>query len=164
MKPFMKMIAAVAADGGIGKGGELLFAIPEDLKRFRELTSGNTVVMGKNTLISLPGGRGLKNRRNIVLTHSGTDADNVEVASSAEELMKMLNADETVFVIGGASLYESLMPLCDTLYITHIDKTFEADRFFPAISEKEWEVSEESGNFVHQGVTYRYVTYTRKHE
>lgn len=164
MKPFMKMIAAVAADGGIGKGGELLFAIPEDLKRFRQLTSGNTVVMGKNTLISLPGSRGLKNRRNIVLTHSGTDADNVEAASSAEELMKMLNADETVFVIGGASLYESLMPLCDTLYITHIDKTFDADRFFPAISEKEWEVSEESENFVHQGVTYRYVTYIRKYE
>lgn len=164
MKPFMKMIAAVAADGGIGKSGELLFAIPEDLKRFRELTSGNTVVMGKNTLISLPGGRGLKNRRNIVLTHSGTDADNVETASSVEELMKMLKTDETVFVIGGASLYESLMPLCDTLYITHIDKTFEADRFFPAISEEKWEISEESENFVHQDVTYRYVTYTRKHE
>ena len=135
----MKIIVAIAENYAIGKAGDLLCYLPDDLKHFKALTTGATVVMGKKTFFSLPR-RPLPNRRNIVLTRDESfQYENTEVAHSIEELQKMLTADEKVFIIGGGEVYRQFMPLVDVLEITHIHHTWEdADTFFPEINPTIW--------------------------
>ena len=132
------LIAAVDEHLGIGYNNRLLCHLPADMKHFKSLTVGHTVIMGRKTFESLPKGA-LPERRNIVLTRK---ADAVfagcETAASLQEALALCAADEQVFVIGGASVYADAMPLADRLEITHIEARFEADAFFPEIDDNCW--------------------------
>ena len=158
----MNLIVAVDQNWAIGKDGEQLVYLKEDLKRFRTLTSGHTVILGRKTLATFPGGRPLKNRRNLILSRNPQfQAEGAEVFSSVEELVQ--RADGDAFVIGGASVYEQLLPYCDTAYITKIHAAFPADTYFPDLDKsEEWEVVEESESLEQDGIAYHYVTYRRK--
>ena len=141
----MNIIVAIAENYAIGKAGDLLCYLPDDLKHFKALTTGATVVMGKKTFFSLPR-RPLPNRRNIVLTRDKSfQYENTEVAHSIEELRAMITAEENVFIIGGGEVYKQFMPLAEELHITHIHHTWEdADTFFPEINPTIWQcVNEE---------------------
>ena len=141
----LSLIVAIAENYAIGKAGDLLCYLPDDLKHFKALTTGATVVMGKKTFFSLPR-RPLPNRRNIVLTRDGNFTyENTEVAHSIEELHAMITAEENVFIIGGGEVYRQFMPLAEELHITHIHHTWEdADTFFPDIDPTIWQcVNEE---------------------
>ena len=136
----LSLIVAISENNAIGKAGDLLCHLPNDLQYFKRQTSGCTVVMGKKTFLSLPK-RPLPNRRNIVLTQQTEFAyDHTEVAHSVPELMEMLSAYEQVFIIGGGQVYRQFLPLVDKLYITHIHHTWEdADTFFPEIDSSIWQ-------------------------
>ena len=141
----INLIVAIAENNAIGIAGDLLCHLPNDLKHFKEITTGATVVMGKNTFFSLPR-RPLPNRRNIVLTTDTEFAyENTEVAHSIEQLYTLLNDEEEVFIIGGGKVYEQFINTVDKLYVTHIHHTWEdADTFFPEIDPAIWQcVSEE---------------------
>lgn len=157
----MNLIVAVDQNWAIGKDGEQLVYLKEDLKRFRTLTSGHTVILGRKTLVTFPGGRPLKNRRNLILSRNPQfQAEGAEVFSSVEELVQQ--ADGDAFVIGGASVYEQLLPHCDTAYITKIHAAFPADTYFPDLDKsEEWVVAEESESLEQDGIAYHYVTYRR---
>lgn len=154
----MNAIVAVAENGGIGKDNELLFRISADLKRFKELTSGHTVIMGRKTLQSLPGGRGLPNRRNIVITHAPDfTAERAEVVHSAEEALAV--ADKDAFVIGGESIYRAMLPYCDKVYLTKVYASADADAFFPPLDG--WQIAAESELQEENGLTFRYIDYVK---
>ena len=157
----MNLIVAVDQNWAIGKDGDQLVYLKEDLKRFRTLTSGHTVILGRKTLATFPGGRPLKNRRNLILSRNPQfQAEGAEVFASVEELVQQ--ADGDAFVIGGASVYEQLLPHCDTAYITKIHAAFPADTYFPDLDKSEdWEVIEESESLEQDGIAYHYVTYRR---
>ena len=161
----MNIIVAIAENYAIGKAGDLLCYLPDDLKHFKALTTGATVVMGKKTFFSLPR-RPLPNRRNIVLTRdSSFQYENTEVAHSIEELQKMLTADEKVFIIGGGEVYRQFMPLAEKLHITHIHHTWEdADTFFPEIDTNIWQCIHEEHHSVNDqhAFAFTFATYTRK--
>ena len=157
----MKLIAAVDRNWAIGKGGDQLVYIPADLKRFKELTAGGTVILGRKTLATFPGGRPLKGRRNLILSATaGFAPQGAEVFPSLEALLAA--APEDAFVIGGESVYRALLPYCATAYLTRLDAAFPADRYFPNLEEDgDWTAAEESGPLEHQGLIFRYVTYRR---
>jgi len=163
----LSIIVAVGRNNEIGRENELLVHLPNDLKRFKELTSGATVVMGENTYFSLPV-RPLPNRRNIVLTFdSEKQFPNCEIAYSIEQSLEMTKHDEKVFIIGGASIYQQFLPLALKLYLTKIDAAFaDADAFFPPIDFSQWQQIEATHCKVdekHQ-YDYSYCTYVRKGE
>lgn len=136
----MRLILAADEKWGIGKNGGLLCHLPEDLKYFKEKTTGKTVVMGRVTLESLPGGKGLPNRRNIVLSRDPDFvAEGVETVSSEEELWSTLTGtkQEDIMVIGGEQIYKTLLPFCDICYVTKIYQDFQADRFFVNLDQDE---------------------------
>ncbi len=128
----MKAILHADREWGIGKANGLMFAIPADMKFFRETTTGNVVVMGSNTLKSFPGGRPLKNRTNIVLWPDGEKRDDCLIVDSLDELfaeIKKYDSDK-VFVIGGAMMYKTLLPYCSEVLVTKVDAVGGADAYF----------------------------------
>ena len=135
------LIAAVAQDLAIGLDNKLLYWLPDDLKHFKALTTGHTILMGRRTFESLPKGA-LPNRRNIVLSRQqGYEAAGAEVFASLEEALQHVQPDEEVFVIGGESVYEQALPLADRLCLTLVEDTpDEADAFFPSWNMMEWNV------------------------
>ena len=137
----ISIIVAIAENYAIGKKGDLLCHMPADLKHFKEITSGKTVMMGERTFFSLPK-HPLPNRRNIVLTDvPGKTFEGAESAYSINEMINMVHGEEEAFVIGGGMVYRQMMPLADKLYITHIHHSWEdADTFFPEIKESEWQL------------------------
>jgi dihydrofolate reductase len=160
----ISIIVAVSDDWGIGKNNELLWNIPSDLKRFKKLTLGNTIIMGKKTWESLPV-RPLKGRKNIVLTDVPSECIDCSVtAYSIEDALGKCSSEEEIFVIGGGSVYRQFMPLADRLYITHIHSSAPADIYFPVIDNSEWEaVEKEEGNpDENSGIPFTYVTYIRR--
>ncbi len=157
----LNLIAAVARDGGIGWQGGLLFSIPEDMRRFKALTTGKTVVMGRGTLDSLPGGKPLKGRRNLVLTRDRTfHRDGVEGFHDLETLLAALQTEDEAWVIGGAAMYEQLLPYCQALYLTEVDAAPPADRFFPPL-DKGWKLAEATAWRDIGGLPYRFCRYER---
>jgi dihydrofolate reductase len=134
------IIAAVAENGVIGKDGDLPWHYPEDMKHFRELTTGNPVVMGRKTFESLPEDyRPLPDRKNIVLTRSGVDED-VHEASSLEEAWEIASEDsDRVFIAGGASVYESTLEEADRMELTRIHEEYDGDTCLPEFDGSEWE-------------------------
>lgn len=136
------LIAAVAKNGAIGNENKLIYWLPDDLKRFKALTTGHTIVMGRRTFESLPKGA-LPNRRNMVLSRNRQfTAPGIEVFASLQEALASCASDEEVFVIGGASVYREAMPLADRLCLTLVDDTpVRADAFFPEILAAEWRIS-----------------------
>ena len=159
----MNLIAAVDQNWAIGTGGDQLCYIPADLKRFRALTTGHPVILGRKTLATFPGGRPLKNRRNLVLSRDPAfSPEGAEVFRDLDSLLEAAPADS--FVIGGASVYAALVTACDTAYITKIHAAWpEADAFFPNLDkDPAWEAVEESGPQEDGGFSFRYVTYRRR--
>ncbi len=161
----MKAIVNVDNNWGIGIGDKLLNHIPADMKFFRETTTGNVVVMGKTTFLTFPGPKALPNRVNIVLTTDKSwSAPDVTVCHSTDELFAELEKYDTdsVFVIGGSSVYEQLLPYCDTAYVTKVDSAKTADKFFPNLDEmQEWSVADESESMEHNGTEFRFITYRK---
>lgn len=158
----MNLIVAVDQNWAIGKGGDQLCYLKEDLKRFKELTLGHPVILGRKTLATFPGGRPLKNRPNLILSR---DPDfSVEGGTVFPDLESLLSAAPwDSFVIGGGSVYAALLPYCDTAYVTRIAHAFpEADTFFPDLdTDPAWQVAETEEPLSQDGLTYRYVTYRR---
>jgi dihydrofolate reductase len=139
----ISIIVAIANDNAIGKDNKLLWHISEDLKRFKRLTTGHTVVMGKKTYESLPL-RPLPNRRNMVITDiPGEVIDGCIMAYSIEDAIAKCDEDKENFIIGGGSVYRQFLKYANKLYVTKVDQSFDADTFFPAIDLKEWRVIEE---------------------
>ncbi len=131
----INMIAAVARNRAIGYQNKLIYWLPNDLKRFRQLTTGHTILMGRRTFESLPKGA-LPNRRNCVLTRSRKDIPGCECFGTWEEFVASCRDDENIYIIGGASLYRSLLDKADRLCLTEVDDTpSEADTFFPDYSQ-----------------------------
>ena len=127
----ISIIAAVARNRAIGYENKLIYWLPNDLKRFKALTTGHTIIMGRNTFLSLPKGA-LPNRRNIVLTRSQKAFPGCDVYASLEDALAHCDKDEDVYIIGGASVYRQALPLADRLCLTEINDTPEkADTFFP---------------------------------
>lgn len=159
------IIVATDKNLAIGNQNKLLFWLPNDLKRFKELTTGNTIIMGRNTFLSLPKGA-LPNRRNIVLsTRKDASFPGAETFSSLEEAINNCSEEEKVFIIGGASVYKQALPLADVLCITEIDaEAPEADTYFPAIDPTIWkEKSRESHTADEKHpCPYAFVEYVRK--
>ena len=162
----MNLIVCVDRNWGIGKDGKLLCHLKEDMKFFREHTMGKAVVMGRSTLESLPKGEPLPDRTNIVLTHR-TDftKDGVIVVHDMEELLEELNnyAPDDVMIIGGASVYNEMMDMCDKLYVTKIYHEFEADTFIRNIDLNEnFKVVWKSEMMNENGIDYQFFEYRRK--
>lgn len=154
--PRISMIVAVDEERAIGKDNRLLWNIPEDLKRFKELTTGHTVIMGENTYHSI--GRPLPNRTNIVVTlNQSLTLPGCFVVFSIDEAFQVAKEkeNEEVFVIGGASIYKQCLPLVERLYLTLVEGKHEADTFFPDYAEFQKVVSEEKG----ENEQYRYAYY-----
>lgn len=161
----MKAIAAIDKNGNIGNKGDLLFHIPEDMKHFRARTLGKTVVMGRKTLDSFPGGKPLPKRRNIVLSHTVKEIDGAEFVGGTDELMKVLADVDTddVFVLGGESIYTLLLPMCDTVILTEVDaEAPEADKKFPEMNDADWFLAEQSPVTESNGYSFKICTYKRK--
>ena len=162
----MNLIAAVDKNWAIGKNNKLLANIPEDMKFFRETTTGKVVVMGRKTLESFPNQKPLPNRTNIVLTKDKSyKADGAVVVHDTEELSGVLEKYDTkdVFCIGGGSIYKLLEPMCDTAFITKIDYAYDADTFFPDLdASDDWELAEESEEKTCFDLIYTFTRYVRK--
>ena len=142
----ISIIVAIARNRAIGFENKLLYWLPNDLKRFKALTSGHTIIMGRKTFESLPKGA-LPNRRNIVLTRRDIDFPGAERYASLEAALSQCQTEEEIFIIGGASVYQEALPWANTLYITHIEDIPEkADAFFPEIDPSTWK---ETGREVH---------------
>ena len=160
----ISIIAAVAENGAIGYQNKLIYWLPNDLKRFKSLTTGHTIIMGRRTFQSLPKGA-LPNRRNIVLTRSGKEFPGAETYSSLREALDSCLPSEEVFVIGGATVYAEALPLADRLCLTEVDDEPEgADAFFPQVSSDLWKVSsrEEHGKDEKHDYTYTFTDYIRR--
>lgn len=158
----MHLIVAVDKNWAIGKNGDQLIYIPEDLKHFKALTTGHPVILGRKTMATFPGGRPLKGRRNLILSRDPAFApEGGEVYPSLKQLVASAPADS--FVVGGASVYAALLPYCDTAHITRIDAVFPADKFFPDLdADPAWQVQDVSDPMEHDGLSFRYYTYIRK--
>ena len=162
----MNAIAAVDANWAIGNKNRLLTSIPADMKFFREKTMGHVVVMGRKTLESFPNGLPLKNRVNIVLTANRSykvkDAIIVHTKEELLEELKKYDSNE-LYVIGGGSIYEMLIPYCDTAYITKIDHAYAADTYFPNLDQMdEWKMTEVSEEQTCFDLEYVFAKYERK--
>jgi dihydrofolate reductase len=156
------LIAAVARNGIIGAGNRLPWHLPEDLTRFRTLTSGHTVIMGRKTWESI--GKPLPNRQNIVVSRQlGLRLDGASVAHSLDEALAMAVWPDPVFVIGGEELYRSALPLAALLYLTEIERDFHGDARFPTFERAEWrEIAREARQPASgEGFAYHFATYER---
>jgi dihydrofolate reductase len=160
----ISIIVAIDENNAIGKDNKLLGRLPDDLKRFKKLTTGHTVIMGRRTFFSLPGGA-LSDRRNIVISDIADEKfDNCITVSSIEEALMLCDEESESFIIGGGMIYKQFLPHSRKLYITRIHHEFDADTFFPEINFDEWnEVSRQS--FTASGKNqfpYSYIIYERK--
>ena len=138
----LSIIVAIGQNNEIGKDNDLLWYISDDLKRFKAITTGNTIVMGRKTFDSLPKGA-LPNRRNIVLTHQNIEIENAEVFQDTDAIMEATKGEEKVFIIGGASLYNMFIDKVDKMYVTKVDASIDADVFFPKFDWNNWDVLQE---------------------
>ena len=162
----MNVIVAVDENWAIGKDNQLLVSIPADMKFFRQTTTGNVVVMGRKTLESFPNGLPLKNRTNIVLSRNPDyQVRDAVVVHTVDELLKELKKYESqeIYVIGGDSVYQLLLPYCDLAHVTKIRHAYEADTYFANLDESgEWEITGESEEQTYFDLEYTFVRYERK--
>ena len=169
--PNLSIIVAVAQNWAIGKDNDLLWHISDDLKRFKALTGGHTVIMGRRTFDSLPK-KPLPKRRNIVLTHDTafryevppTASGTLEVAHSVPALLKMVEGEEETFLIGGATLYRDLLPFVQRMYVTWVYRDFDADVFFPKIDPSAFRQISLTDRMTdpESGLEYAYAEYVRR--
>ena len=160
--PALALIAAVARHGVIGVDGKLPWRLPEDLQRFRTLTTGHSIIMGRRTWQSI--GRALPDRQNIVVTRDrGFAAAGAEVAHSLDAALDRVTLPSPAFCIGGGELYRTALPVADTVHVTEIARDFEGDATFPSLDPREWR---ETGRETHvadsaHDFDYAFVTYAR---
>lgn len=160
-RPALILIAAVAHRGAIGKDNHLLVHLPGDLPRFKRLTMGHPIVMGRKTWDSL--GRPLPGRRNIVITRNPDwSAEGAERAASLADALALAGDVDQVCVIGGAEIYTLALPQADQLLLTEIDADFDADAYFPDWPREAYEVTASEAHQTPEGLVYRYVDYRRK--
>ena len=160
----MNIIVAVDLNWAIGLKGKLLKKIPDDMKRFKEKTINNIVVMGRKTFESLPNKKPLENRINIVLTRNKNfKAENIIICHSIEELLKQLKFyNKEIYIIGGSSLYDEMLTYCDTAFVTKINKVFRADTFMKNLDNLDnWNIVKKSNEKIFEDVTYSYLTYKK---
>lgn len=156
-------IVAVDNNWGIGFNGDLLEHIPEDLKRFKELTFNKVVIMGRKTWDSLPK-KPLPNRLNLVITRQGRFVDEMTIFLSLEEItsrLEHLDDEDHWFIIGGGEIYKTLLPFCDNVYVTKIFKTYDkVDTYFPNLdNDPNWEIKEQSEVKTHKDIQYQFQLY-----
>lgn len=158
----MNAIVAVDETWGIGRGGDQLCYISADLKRFKALTTGHPVILGRKTLATFPGGRPLPGRRNLILSRDPNFT--VEGAEVYHDLVSLLDAAPAdSFVIGGGSVYRALLDRCGVVYVTKIMSTYEADTFFPDLdADPAWQVAEREEPLEENGLKFQYFIYQRK--
>ena len=160
----LSIIVAKAKNNIIGKDNKIIWHLPEDLKHFKNITTGHTIIMGRKTFESL--GRVLPNRKHIIFSNNpsfNVNDENVKVVHSLLEIQDLIEGKEEAFVIGGAMIYNFLMPYVKKMYVTEIDKEFEGDTFFPKIDDNMWkETSREKGiKDDKNNLDYYFVTYER---
>ncbi|MCR4715599.1 MAG: dihydrofolate reductase [Lachnospiraceae bacterium] len=164
----MKVIVAVDSNWAIGNKGALLARNKEDMQFFKTTTTGNVVVMGRKTLESFPGGRPLKDRDNIVITSNASySVDGAYIVSSVDEAVakakELALSDKEVYVIGGASIYEQMLDICDEALVTKMNKAYEADAFFPNLDESgDWELYSSSEDKEYPDGTFNFCIYKHK--
>lgn len=161
----LSIIVAKANNNVIGKDNTLIWHLPEDLKRFKALTTGKTIIMGRKTFDSL--GRILPNRKHVVITRNldfKVDSDMVKVIHEIEELKEYIDSKEECFVIGGGVIYNMLMPYVDKIYVTQLNEDFEGDTYFPIIDENIWKIEKREEGIKNQEnpYNYEYIDYIRK--
>jgi dihydrofolate reductase len=159
----ISIIVAIASNWAIGKNNDLLWHISDDLKRFKRITSGHPVIMGRNTYLSLPK-RPLVNRTNIVITDiEGERFEGCITVNSIEEALSHCSETEESFVIGGGAVYRQFLPHANKLYLTRVHKDFEADIFFPEINFTEWHLveREDHGPDGKNDFSYSFLTYVK---
>ena len=161
----MNLIVAVDKNWAIGKDNKLLVSIPQDMKFFRETTTGKVVVMGRKTLETFPGGQPLKNRVNIVITRDKNyEMKGAVIVHSVEEALEEVKKynSEDVYVIGGDSIYKQMLQYCDLAHVTKINHAYEADSFFPNLDEMaDWEITGVSDEQTYFNLEYEFVRYER---
>lgn len=160
----LSIIVAKAKNNVIGKNNKLLWHISDDLKRFKNLTTNHTIIMGRKTFESL--GKVLPNRKHIVFSQNPdfkVKDENVEIVHSMLQIQEYIESEEEAFVIGGAIIYNLLMPYVEKMYVTEIDKEFEGDTFFPRINKEKWkEIAREKGpDDTENNFKYEYVVYEK---
>ena len=161
LKKMISIIAAVARNRAIGFENKLIYWLPNDLKRFKALTTGHTIIMGRNTFLSLPKGA-LPNRRNIVLSRSQKEFPGCEVFASMDEALKHCSPEEDIYIIGGASIYRQALKVADRLCLTEIDDVpAEADTFFPPYDDWKETWREEHETDERHAFRYAFVDYCR---
>lgn len=163
----MNAIVVVDQNWAIGRGERLLFSLPTDMRRFRALTLEGTVILGRKTLDSFPGGRPLPRRRNIVVTRDLAFArEGAEIASSPEEALALAagTPEDRLWVIGGGSIYRALLPRCKRVYLTKVDAAADgADTFFPNLDQLDgWALEAAGDSIMENGVAYRFLDYVNR--
>lgn len=161
----LSLIVAKANNNVIGNNNSLIWKLPDDMARFKKITSGHTIIMGRKTFDSIGGV--LPNRKNVILTHNpdfNVDHPDVEIIHSVDEVKKYVDSPEEVIVIGGAMIYSLLLPYVEKLYITEIDQDFKGDAVFPVIEDldEKWTITERQERYDEkQKITYRFLTYIK---
>jgi dihydrofolate reductase len=157
----VSIVVAIAQNNAIGKNNKLLWHLPKDLKHFKEITTGHTIIMGRKTFDSV--GKPLPNRRNIVITRQSITIEGCEVVNSLEAALALCAGEAEVFIGGGAEIYRQAMQLTDRIYLTIVHKEFEGDTYFPEIKANEWkEVSREDHEPDEKNLLpYSFITFER---
>lgn len=162
--PMLSLVVAIAANGAIGKDNKLLWHLSDDLKYFKALTTGHTILMGSKTYESFPR-RPLPNRFHLVLSRQANyDAENVKTVRSVEEALSALPLSGESFVIGGGQIFRMFLPYCQKAYITELKQSFDADTFFPELDPTEWALDNAGAwqTDSASGLEYRYAVYVRR--
>jgi dihydrofolate reductase len=161
MPKHITAVVAIASNYAIGKNNQLLWHLPNDLKHFKNITAGGTVIMGRKTFDSV--GKPLPKRRNIVITRQDIAIEGCEVVKSIDEAIAICKTEDEVFIVGGAEIYRQAMHLTNRIYLTIVHQSFDADTFFPEIDYKQWKETEREDHEVdekHQ-FSYSFITLER---
>ena len=160
--PEICLVAAIAKNNVLGKDNKLIWHLPADLKMFKNLTSGNTILMGRKTFDSI--GKALPNRENVVISRDvNFKPEGCLVFNSVESALASLKEKELIYVVGGAQIYNECMPLADKLYITHLDLQIDGDVFFPEINSNVWRLTQNTEGVLDEKNTipYRFCVYEK---
>ena len=161
----IRAIVAVDKNWAIGKAGKLLTNIPDDQRFFRLTTTDQVVIMGRKTLESLPGGKPLPNRVNVIMTRNEDfHESDVIIAHSVEEALEAAKKEDAdIYIAGGKEIYEQMLPYCDEAYVTYIDYSYQADTYFPNLDlNEDWEMTQESDEQTYFDLIYTFAVYERK--
>jgi dihydrofolate reductase len=158
----ISIVVAIAENHAIGKDNKLLWHLPNDLKHFKTITSGHTVIMGRKTYDSV--GKPLPNRRNIIITRQHIEIAGCEVVNSLEEAVALCKTEGEVFIVGGAEIYRQAMAITNKIYLTIVHQSFEGDTYFPKIEENVWVETEREDHDADEKnkIAYSFITLVRR--